>query len=77
MLWHFRLSVSQRVLCTKTAKHFVEILLQTFSTNILAFRHRGSLFYSDGFTRNGSTKYQEGEKIGRFLPISQCNSEMV
>jgi len=49
-----------RVLCIKTAKNFVEILLQSDSPIILVFRQWGTLFNSDGFTRNRSTKYRGG-----------------
>jgi len=54
-----RVSV-RRVLCIKTAKHFVEILLLPDSPTILVFRHRGSLLNSDGFsfTPNGGAEYK-------------------
>jgi len=55
-----------RVLCIKTAKHFVEILLSPDSPIILVFRHRGSLLNSDGFTPNGGVEFN-GWEIGRFL----------
>jgi len=55
-----------RVLCIKTAKHFVEILLPPDSPIILVFQHRGSLLKSDVFTPNGGAEYKGGEKIGRF-----------
>jgi len=56
-----------RVLCIKTAKRYVKILLPHDRPIILVFRHRGSLLNSDGFTSNGGTEYKVGEKIGRFL----------
>jgi len=55
-----------RVLCVKTAKLLVKILLPPDSSIILVFRHRGSLLNSDSFTLNGGAEYK-GEKIGRFL----------
>jgi len=64
---HFRLCV-KRVLCIKTAKHFVEILLPPDSPIIMVFRHRGSLLNSDGFNPNGGTEYKGGgNKIGKFV----------
>jgi len=48
-----------RVLCVKTAKLFVEILLPLDSPVILVFRHQGLLLNSDGFTpRGGGAKYK-------------------
>jgi len=58
MLRYFRLSGGTRVLCIKTAKHFVEILLPPDSPIILVFRHRGSLLNSYGFTPNGGAEYR-------------------
>jgi len=56
-----------RVLCIKTAKRFVEILLLPDSPITLVFRHRGSLLNSNGFTPNGTPNTRGGEKIWRFL----------
>jgi len=57
-----------RVLCIKTAKHFVEILSPPDSPIILVFRHCSSLLNFDGFTPNGGAECKEGgDKIGRFL----------
>jgi len=62
-----------RMLCIKTAKHFVEILLPPDSPIILVFRHRGSLLNSDGFTSNGDAKYKGGwENLAIF---DRCISE--
>jgi len=55
-----------RVLCIKTAKHFVKILLPPDSPIILVFRHRGSLLTLDGFTLNGEPNTWELENW-RFL----------
>jgi len=55
-----------RVLCIKSAKHFVKFLLPPDSSIILVFRHRGSLLNSYSFTPNGRL-IQGGDKIGRFL----------
>jgi len=61
MLRHFRLSVCvTSVLCIKTAKGFVEILLPPDSLIILIFRYRESLLNSDGFTPNGGAEYNGG-----------------
>jgi len=54
------------MLCIKTAKRFVEILLPSDSPIILVFHHRGLLLNSDGFTPNGPPNIM-GEKIGWFL----------
>jgi len=55
------------VLCMKTAKCFVKILLLPDSPIILVFHHRGLLLNSDIFTPNGGAEYKEGEKNWRFL----------
>jgi len=49
-----------QVLCIKTAKRFVEFLLQPDSPIILVFRHRGSLLHSDSFTPNEGDEYRGG-----------------
>jgi len=70
MLRHFHLCIClcvTCVLCIKTAKHFIEILLLLGSAIILVFHHRGLLLNSDGFTPNRSTKYRADEKIWQFL----------
>jgi len=77
MLRHFRLSVClsvTRVLCVKTAKPFVEILLPPDSPLILVFRHRGSLVNSDGFTPNWGAECKGGD-WAIFLPRSRRISE--
>jgi len=56
-----------RVLCIKTAKLFVAILLLSDSSIILVFRHWGSLLNSDGFISNEGAEYNGGWEIGRFL----------
>jgi len=62
-----------RVLCVKTAKRLVQILLPPNSQIILGFRHSGPLLNSDGFIPNGGAEYKGvvvvrwGEKIGRFV----------
>jgi len=43
----------KHMLCKKTAKNFVEILLPPDSPIILVFHHQGSLLNSDGFTLTG------------------------
>jgi len=55
-----------RVLCIKTAKFFIEILLPLDSPIILVFRHRGSLLNSDGFTPNGGAEFKGVSKLGDF-----------
>jgi len=55
-----------RVLCIKTAKRFVEILLPSDSTIILVFRHRGSLLNSYGFIPNRGAEYNGVRKLGDF-----------
>jgi len=67
---HFRLCVClcvTRLLCIKTAKRFVEILLPPDSPIILVFRHRGSLLNSDGFTPNGGSEYKGVRKLHDFF----------
>jgi len=49
-----------RVLCVRTAKLFVEILLPPDSPIILVFHHRGSLLNSDCFTFNRDAEYKGG-----------------
>ena len=56
-----------RVLCIKTAQHFMEILSPPDSPIILVFRYQGSLLNSDGFIPNGGIEYKMGEQIGQFL----------
>ena len=55
-----------RVLCIKTAKHFVEILSPPNSPIILVFRHRGSLLNFDGFTPNRGAEYRGLENLAIF-----------
>jgi len=69
--------VSHACFVSKTAEHFVKILLRPDSPIILVFRHRGSLFNSDGFTPNGGAEYRGVRKLGNCLPISWCISETV
>ena len=64
------------MLCVKTVKLFVEILLPPDNPIILVFHHQGSLLNSNGFIPIGGTEYKRGEKIGQFL-ISQCIKETV
>ena len=56
------------MLCIKSAKRTVEILLPPDSPVILVFfYHRGLFLNSKGFTPNWGAEYKRGEKIGRFL----------
>ena len=75
MLRHFCLSVT-RVLCIKTAKHFVEVRLPPDSPIILVVRHGGSLLRpnSHSSTTNGApnTEYKGVRELGDFWPISWC-----
>jgi len=67
-----------RVLCIKTAKLFVEILLHPDSPIILVFRHRGSLLNSDGSPLTGAPNTRgRVRKLGDFCPISWRISETV
>jgi len=66
-----------RLLSIKTAKHFVEILLPPDGPIILVFCHRGSLLNADGFTPNRGAEFKGMRKLGNFLPINRCISEMV
>ena len=75
MLRHFRLCVTH-MLCIKTAKSFIEILLPSDSP-ILIFRHWGSWLNSDGFTPMRGTKYKGVRKLGNFWRESRCILETV
>jgi len=63
------------MLCIKTAKYLIQILLPRDSPIILVFHHRGSLFNSDDFIHNGAPNTR-GEKIGRFLTIEETVRDM-
>jgi len=65
-----------RMLCMKTTKCFVKILLPPDVHIIVVFHHWGSLLNSDGFTPNRGTEYKV-RNLGGFWLISRCISEMV
>jgi len=54
------------MLCVKTAKHFVIILLPPDSPIILVFRPPGTLLNSESFTPNGGAKYRGWENWAIF-----------